>query len=128
MARENDITTALQALTWVKGIFLDGLWEDANGRGDRGLHVVPYIELQAGQDYGEHDADSRLRKAGMDGRVIYIRGHHKPNVMRNDLETIFLSKSLNLCSLNVGMPSRFTTRLDSLPFTLTYWESSQKTA
>lgn len=128
MARENDIITALQGLTWVKAIFLDGLWEDNNARGNRGLHAIPYIELQASQDYGEHDADSRLRKASMEGRVIYLRGKSHPNVLRNDLETVFLSKSLNLASLNVGLPARFTTRLDSLPFSVSYWEASQKTA
>jgi len=128
MARENDIVTALTTLQWVGAIFLDGLWEDNSARGNRNIASCPYIELQASQDYGEHDSDSRLRKASMDGRIVYLRGQSNPNAMRNDLEAILLSKTMNLANWNIGLPARFSTRLDSLPFSITYWESAEKTA
>lgn len=125
--RDDDITTALQALPWLGGLFMDGLFEDQNARGNRNMSVVPYIELQTSVDLGEHDSSSRLRKASMTGRVIYIRGHHRPLLMRNDLEAIFLKTSMNIAQFQIDVPSRLSTRLDQMPFSLSYWESAQKT-
>jgi hypothetical protein len=125
--RDDDITTALQGLTWLNGLFMDGLYEDQNARGNRGMHSVPYIELQAAVDLGEHDSSTRLRKASMTGRVVYIRGHHKPLVFRNDLEALFLDTDYNIAQFQIEPPSRFTARLDQMPFSLSYWESAAKT-
>jgi hypothetical protein len=88
---------------------------------------VPYIEMQPAVDYAEHDSSARMRKGSITGRVIYIRGHHKPNMFRNDLENILASTTMNLAGWTIEPPARFSTRLDQMAFSISYWESLAKT-
>ena len=125
--RDNDLTTALATLDWPKAIFQDGLFEDQPARGNRNLASVPYIELQPAVTYADHDSSSRTRRCAMSGRVVYLRGHHSPNMFRNDLEAILVAVSSNLAEWSIDAPARFTTRLDAMAFTVSYWETMAKT-